>query len=55
MNGAMTIEEVKKLSLAEVKALAYDTLARLENEKNSLQVLNQIIAEKSKVVEPVKE
>lgn len=50
----MTIEQVKALSLCEVKALAYDTLARIENEQKNLQVLNQIIAEKSKPVEEPK-
>jgi hypothetical protein len=42
----MTIEELKALSITEVKAMAYDCLVRLENEKNSLNILNQVIAEK---------
>jgi len=51
----MTIEDLKKLDVKELKAMAYDTLARLENEQTNIKVLNQLIAEKSKVVEPVKE
>jgi hypothetical protein len=43
----MTIEEVKALSVTEVKALAYDCLVRLETDKQNLAVLNQIIAEKA--------
>ena len=51
----MTIDELKALSVESLKAMAYDALARLENEQNNLRVLNQVIAEKSKAVEPVKE
>ena len=43
----MTIDELKALDIKELKAMAYDALARLENEQNSIRVLNQIIAEKS--------
>ena len=43
----MTIEQLKELSIEALKAMAYDTLARLENEQNNMKVLNQLIAEKS--------
>ncbi len=51
----MTLDDVKKLDVKEVKALAYDQLTILEQTQKNLQILNQVIAEKSKPVEPVKE
>ena len=43
----MTIEELKALDVKELKSMAYDAIARLENEQQNVRVLNQIIAEKS--------
>jgi hypothetical protein len=51
----MTLDDVKKLDVKEIKALAYDQLAILEQTQKNLQILNQVIAEKSKPAEPVKE
>ena len=42
----MTIDDLKKLDIKELKVMAYDTLARLENEQNNVKILNQIIGEK---------
>jgi len=39
--------DITKLSLIELKAMAYDTLANLEMYKKNLDILNQEIAKKS--------
>jgi hypothetical protein len=51
----MTIEELKALDVKELKAMAYDQLAARENATNNLQIINQVIVEKSKPVEATKE
>ena len=51
----MTIDELRTKDLMEIKSMAYDCLARLENEQNNLNVLNKMIAEKSVVEKPVEE
>ena len=43
----MTIEELKKLPVKELKAMAYDQLATLEQAQKNLQILNQLITEKN--------
>jgi hypothetical protein len=43
----MTIEELKALPIESVKALAYDCLVRLETDKQNLNILNHVIAEKA--------
>jgi hypothetical protein len=40
---------VKEMTVVELKALAYDVLAVLENAQNNLKVINGEIAERNKV------
>lgn len=51
-----TIEQLQAMSVQELKALAYDSLANIENQQKGLEVLNQLIAQKSQlpVVEETK-
>lgn len=42
----MTLEDLEKMSVVELKAMAYDILARIEQEQKNLQVLNQLMAKK---------
>lgn len=42
----MTIQDLKKKSVEELKVIAYDTQIQLEGLRQSLQVINQLIAEK---------
>ena len=42
----MTLEELKTKSSAELKVLAYDTMATIQQMQQTLQVLNGLIAEK---------
>lgn len=44
--------DITILTITELKALAYDTLAKIQQFQNDLQVINNQIAEKSKIVEP---
>ena len=48
----MTQEELKALDLKELKAMAYDQFALVENAQNNLKVVNQVIAEKAKEKKP---
>lgn len=40
-------KDINEMSLQELKAVAYDILARIEVEQRNLQVINQMIAKKS--------
>lgn len=42
----MTIEELKEKTIEELKALAYDQITSIENAKNNLGILNQLIKTK---------
>lgn len=42
--------DISKMTVVELKALAYDILAQTQNLQAQLQTVNQVIAEKSKVV-----
>jgi len=50
----MTIDELRTMSKTELEALAFQAIKRLQNEQNNVNVLEQLIAEKSKTkaVEP---
>ena len=43
----MTIEELRKKDINELKCIAYDTLLQLEGLQQSSKIINQLIAEKS--------
>lgn len=43
----MTIDELKALDLRELKAMAYDQIAIVEQAQANLKIINQVIAEKS--------
>ena len=49
--------DISKMSIVELKALAYDLIAKGELNQKDLQTVNQAIMQKSKEpkVEPVKE
>ena len=51
----MTLEELRGLPVVELKAYAFDAVCAIENNQKNLQVLNQLIQEKSKPTEPVKD
>lgn len=52
----MTLEEIEKLSLTEIKAMVYDEMVKAETAQKNIQLLNQIIAKKSQsTTEPQKE
>ncbi len=51
----MTIDELKTLDVKELKAMAYDQMAVTENAQKNLQIINQVIAEKSQPKEAPKE
>jgi hypothetical protein len=51
----MTIDELKALDVKDLKVMAYDQLALAEQTQANLRIINQVIAEKSKKEEPVKE
>lgn len=51
----MTVEELKKLSAVEIKALIYDEMVLIERGQANIRTLNQVLAEVSKPKEPVKE
>jgi hypothetical protein len=40
--------DLQKFTLEELKSMAYDTISRLEQEKKTLSVLNNLIAQKKK-------
>jgi len=42
----MTIEEIEKLSVPEIKAMAYDTMMILEAQNKNLAILVQILRKK---------
>ena len=50
----MTLEEVEKLALNDIKAMVYDELAKAEIAQKNIQALNQIISKKSQPQPPVK-
>lgn len=43
----MTLEQLKALDVKELKAMAYDQLALVEQTQQNLRIINQVIAEKS--------
>jgi hypothetical protein len=43
----VTIDELKALDIKELKAMAYDQISLTENAQKNLQIINQVIAEKS--------
>ena len=43
----MTLEQLKELPIGELKALAYDQMAILQQTETNLRTLNQLIAGKS--------
>lgn len=51
----MTLEQLKALSLTEIKAIAFDEFAKLGMCQKNLEVLNQLIAEKSQPASVVPE
>ena len=44
--------DISKMSVLELKAMAYDLMAQIQNLQSQAGALNQIIAEKSKEVSP---
>lgn len=40
-------KDINELSVQELKALAYDVLARIQSEQNNLAFINQMIEKKS--------
>ena len=40
--------EIDKMTITELKALAYDTLAKLQTEQRNLDTINTLIQKKSK-------
>lgn len=42
----MTIPELKKKSLDELKVMAYDTLTQIQGLQETIKIINQTIAEK---------
>ena len=51
----MTIEQLKELPLEQLKALAYDQMAILQQTETNLRTLNGLIAKKMQPVEETKE
>lgn len=51
----MTIEQLKLKSVEELKALAYDQVKLLQMTQQNVQVLESLIAEKSKPVQEAEE
>lgn len=47
----MTLEQLKELPIGELKAIAYDQMAILQQTETNLRTLNQLISEKSQPVE----
>lgn len=48
----MTEQEARVLPVKELKAMAYDAMALIEEQQKSLQFLNQLIAQKLRTPEP---
>lgn len=44
----MTIDDLKKKSLEELKAMAYDQMLSIQELQQSLQIMQSLIAEKNK-------
>lgn len=49
--------DINTITLEQAKAYAYDVLVRIETEQKNLQILNQVIAQKSRpeTIEPEQE